>query len=81
MAKIYAQANRVVVWLGEAADNSDQALEEIRVAGDGKKSSSSLSPEMIQQAILTLFQRPWFRRIWVRNKHLTISIEITKNLI
>jgi hypothetical protein len=33
MAKIYGQASRVLVWLGEAADNSDQALEEIRLAG------------------------------------------------
>jgi hypothetical protein len=32
MAKIYGQANRVIVWLGEAAHNSDQALEDIRVA-------------------------------------------------
>jgi hypothetical protein len=70
MAKIYALANRVVIWLGEAADNSDQALEEIRVAGSGKKSSNSLSPEMIQQAILELLQRSWFRRIWVRKQTL-----------
>jgi hypothetical protein len=28
MAKIYGLANRVVVYLGEAADDSDQALEE-----------------------------------------------------
>ena len=66
MAKIYAQANRVIVWLGEGADNSDQAIEEIRVAGGDKKSSNSPSPEMIQQAILPLLRRPWFRRIWVR---------------
>jgi hypothetical protein len=32
MAKIYGQANRVIVYLGEAADDSDQALEDIRVA-------------------------------------------------
>ena len=65
MAKIYGQANRVVVWLGEAADNSNQALEEIRLAGD-KMSTNSLNKEMMQQAVLTLLQRPWFRRIWVR---------------
>jgi hypothetical protein len=40
MAKIYSQANRVIVWLGEAEDNSDQALEAIRVA-PGKKSTKT----------------------------------------
>jgi hypothetical protein len=32
MAKIYSKAHRVIVWLGETTDNSDRALEEIRVA-------------------------------------------------
>jgi len=64
MAKIYAQANRVIVWLGETADNSDQALQEIRNAG-GKEIKNSLEDETIQQAVTALLQRPWFRRIWV----------------
>jgi hypothetical protein len=64
MAKIYAQANRVVVWLGEEADNSDRALEEIRIVG-GNESKRSSNNEMIQQAIIALLDRPWFRRIWV----------------
>ena len=66
MAKIYGQANRVVVWLGEAADNSIQALEEIRVAGGKMSTNSSLSKEIMQQAVLALLRRPWFQRIWVR---------------
>jgi hypothetical protein len=69
MAKIYSQSNRVVVSLGEAADDSDLALEEIRAAG-GKKSASSLNNKTIQQAVLALLQRPWFRRIWVREQTL-----------
>ncbi|KAH7629769.1 heterokaryon incompatibility, partial [Sordaria sp. MPI-SDFR-AT-0083] len=32
MAKIYAKASRVIVWLGEKAAGSDQGLEEIRIA-------------------------------------------------
>jgi hypothetical protein len=80
MAKIYAQANRVVVWLGEGADNSDQALEEIRVAGGREKSSNYSSPGMINKAVLALLQRPWFRRIWVR-EHLIISVKFTNSLI
>jgi hypothetical protein len=66
MAKIYSQANRVVVWLGETADNSDQALEEIRHVAGGKMSTNSSNKEMIQKAVLALLRRPWFRRIWVR---------------
>jgi hypothetical protein len=68
MAKIYSQANRVLVWLGEAADNSDQALEEIRAAG-GKAIISS-NNETIRSAVLALLQRNWFRRIWVREQTL-----------
>jgi hypothetical protein len=66
MAKIYSKASRVRIWLGETADESDRALEEIRVAG-GKQSMNSLIDETIRQAILALLQRPWFRRIWVRD--------------
>ncbi|KAL8317509.1 hypothetical protein RB597_001076 [Gaeumannomyces tritici] len=34
MAKIYASASRVVVWLGTAADDSDRALEALRETAD-----------------------------------------------
>ncbi|KAB8254964.1 heterokaryon incompatibility protein-domain-containing protein [Aspergillus pseudonomiae] len=34
MPTIYGQANHVIVWLGETADQSDKALEVIRLAGD-----------------------------------------------
>jgi len=64
MAKIYAKASRVIVWLGEAADNSDQALEAIRVAADEQRTIPSID-ETNQQAILTLLEREWFKRIWV----------------
>jgi hypothetical protein len=65
MARIYGQANRVVVWLGEVADDSDQAIEEIRRAG-GRISPNSSNKEVAEKAVLALLQRPWFRRIWVR---------------
>ncbi|KAF2187518.1 HET-domain-containing protein [Zopfia rhizophila CBS 207.26] len=64
MAKIYSKANRVIVWLGDRADDSDRAVEEILVAA-GKQSTHSPAYKMPQQAILALLQRPWFRRIWV----------------
>jgi hypothetical protein len=69
MAKIYSEANRVIVWLGEMADNSDDALEGIRVAAQ-QESTNSLNDKTLQRAILALFQRPWFRRIWVSEQTL-----------
>jgi len=49
MAKTYGKASRVIAWLRETADNSDEALKAIRVAG--KKFTNSLNKEKIQQAI------------------------------
>jgi hypothetical protein len=69
MPKIYSKAHRIIVWLGEAADNSDEALEAIRIAA-GKQSTNSSNDETIQQSILKLLQRPWFQRIWVRKQSL-----------
>ena len=62
--KIYSQATRVLVWLGDEADDSDKALEAIW-GSRGEKTSNSLDEERIKQAFLKLFERPWFRRIWV----------------
>jgi hypothetical protein len=64
MAKIYSKAARILVWLGETADNSNTALERIRIAAENE-SLDSLNDTTIQQSILALLQRPWFRRIWV----------------
>jgi hypothetical protein len=64
MAKIYGQANRVIVYLGNEADGSDQAFEDIRVAAEDEPTNSSIS-EKSQTAILKLLKRPWFQRIWV----------------
>ncbi len=63
MAEIYSRASRVVVWLGEAKDDSDQALEDIRLAADAESPVN----EPNKQAILALLYRPWFERIWVRD--------------
>jgi hypothetical protein len=72
------QVNRVVVWLGEAADDSNRAVEEIRAAA-GKKSTNCSNNESIQQAILALFQRPWFRCIWVREQTLELTLAVAAN--
>ncbi|KAJ4991667.1 het domain protein [Stagonosporopsis vannaccii] len=54
MTKIYGQASRVLVWLGEATDDSSVAMEQIL---------SGSSEHLI--AVNRLLKRPWFRRIWV----------------
>ncbi|KAK3307140.1 heterokaryon incompatibility protein-domain-containing protein [Chaetomium strumarium] len=69
MAKIYAKASRVIVWLGKAADNSDHALIAIRKAAEEQDENAAISTsstvDETQQAILKLLERPWFQRIWV----------------
>ncbi|OCK88814.1 uncharacterized protein K441DRAFT_586923, partial [Cenococcum geophilum 1.58] len=64
MAEIYAKASRVIVWLGEAQEYRDQALETVRVAAENPMDLSKTQPFQ-QQRISMLLQRPWFRRIWV----------------
>lgn len=62
MAMIYALANCVIVWLGEADDNSDRALEEVYKSANGQQGGDD---QEMQSAVLKLLQRPWFKRIWV----------------
>ena len=71
MAKIYSKASRVVVWLGEAADDSDEVLEAIRVAAF-QKSANSPVVKPSWEAIFTLLERGWFERIWVRDRRSNI---------
>lgn len=75
MAKIYGQANRMIVWLAKMKEDSALALKEICLAAD-KEPMSSLNKEKAQQAILALLQRPWFERIWVRQQTLNNTRKI-----
>ncbi|KJK61508.1 Heterokaryon incompatibility protein HET [Aspergillus parasiticus SU-1] len=63
MPTIYGRASHVIVWLGRAADHSDRALDDIRLAAEG--STAQWGKEADSSAILMLLQRPWFRRIWI----------------
>ena len=67
MSRIYGYASRVIVWLGKSesthGQNSDRALEEIRAIAE--KGHLEYLDNQIRQEILTLLQRPWFRRVWV----------------
>ncbi|XHG03009.1 hypothetical protein AWENTII_006331 [Aspergillus wentii] len=66
MRMIYAQARRVIVWLGEVLEDSDNALEVISHLG---REQNILSCERIEKenhdACQRLLQRNWFGRIWV----------------
>ncbi|KAE8153767.1 heterokaryon incompatibility protein-domain-containing protein [Aspergillus avenaceus] len=72
MQMIYGYADRVVVWLGEAEDNSDEAIEHIRVAAEDNSPTHIPSPMgearaklFDHNACLKLLQRPWFERTWI----------------
>jgi hypothetical protein len=73
MARIYAYAVSVTVWLGEGDDASSQVLNLMRriVADDVKYSydwrataKAIIAPA--SEAIFALLNRSWFRRAWVR---------------
>jgi heterokaryon incompatibility protein (HET) len=76
MAAIYAKASRVIVWLGEAQDDSDRALDSIRTACE--KSAIPSDTEPFEQAVTQLLKRPWFRRIWVRKQSSILSVGVIK---
>ncbi|KAK5629540.1 hypothetical protein RRF57_005255 [Xylaria bambusicola] len=68
MAKIYARASRVIVWLEEETPdrkditNGDRALEIISDAAVHDRPTESPRD---QDAVLTLLERSWFQRIWL----------------
>ena len=66
MAKIYSNAHRVIVWLGEDTVETMGALEDIRLAANKELTEEHSKKEINEQAVLNLLQRPWFQRIWVR---------------
>ncbi|GLA08844.1 hypothetical protein AnigIFM60653_010643 [Aspergillus niger] len=68
MARIYEQASQVMVWLGEEANDSTQALEAIRVAAGSRYSgedSNLPSGSVPIEGIKNLFLRGWFYRMWI----------------
>ncbi|KAH6725008.1 heterokaryon incompatibility protein-domain-containing protein, partial [Leptodontidium sp. MPI-SDFR-AT-0119] len=64
MAKIYSNAHRVIVWLGDETEEIKGALEDIRLAAD-EESTEHSKKETNKQAILKLLEQQWFQRIWV----------------
>ncbi|GAB1204173.1 hypothetical protein APSETT445_002822 [Aspergillus pseudonomiae] len=73
MRTIYGEAWRVIVWLGEEADQSSDAFAAIRKAAEDASSDplpKSYCPDRSDSekhlpSSLALVQRSWFQRIWV----------------
>jgi len=65
MGKIYSKGSRVIVWLGEAVDNSDQALEAIRVAVENPVEDPANSPCATSKVLVSshLGRKPTFDNI------------------
>ncbi|KAK4665478.1 hypothetical protein QC763_402140 [Podospora pseudopauciseta] len=62
MRTIYAQAGRVIVWLGLPLDgHGDQALGSIRQAGG----EGLTVMEDDYTSVMVLLRRDWFRRMWI----------------
>ncbi|VUC28073.1 unnamed protein product [Clonostachys rosea] len=68
MSKIYSEAAQVVIYLGEAADNSDLAIEFIKECDNPSPETTSLSfpkTKTLLESLGNFFRRPWFTRVWV----------------
>ena len=69
MAEIYANSSGVVIWLGDAENDGDRALEAVRLIGEnstGLSTAKLSTAELSHQGIPQLLERPWFQRMWVR---------------
>ncbi|KAJ3547922.1 hypothetical protein NM208_g1252 [Fusarium decemcellulare] len=68
MSKIYSRAAAVLVYLGEAADNSDLAVQFILECDNPSPGTTALTyikSDVLAQALRRFFHRPWFSRVWV----------------
>ncbi|KAF0316000.1 heterokaryon incompatibility protein [Colletotrichum asianum] len=68
MPEIYSSAAEVLVYLGLATDSSNLALEAISrslTTNDCSHSQEKSMCKICQSAIFELFERPYFRRLWV----------------
>ncbi|KAG6354961.1 hypothetical protein INS49_004042 [Diaporthe citri] len=64
MGQIYSKAAQVLVWLGPAADGSDELLERMSQG----LTEEEIADPTLQNASLALMGQPWFTRIWVQQE-------------
>jgi hypothetical protein len=88
IAQIYARASRIIVWLEEIVADHDQRRKEVITNSDrgleiiGKATTHGLAtkiPRPDQDAVLTLLQRSWFQRLWVRHERPKQSVSTTNS--
>lgn len=66
MNMIYATARALIIWLGESSADSDLALEWINHLGSGSPYDKMPNiPNDTWQAMQSLLERPWWKRIWI----------------
>lgn len=68
MAAIYSSATNVAIYLGEASEDSDLAIDFIVECDKPSSDTNSLSYPKSDELVLALrsfFYRPWFTRVWV----------------
>ncbi|KAI1119264.1 heterokaryon incompatibility protein-domain-containing protein [Nemania sp. NC0429] len=72
MAEIYAKAREVAIWLGPSENDSELAIEllqDIAIARDDFREIADLlfSPSQLRAvgAVVSLFQRDYWKRLWV----------------
>ncbi|UKZ78188.1 hypothetical protein TrVFT333_005923 [Trichoderma virens FT-333] len=66
MNLIYSAARALIIWLGESSSDSDLAMEWIDYLGRASAYDKMPNiPNNAWQAMQSLLERPWWRRIWI----------------
>lgn len=72
MRSIYALAERVLVWLGDAIEDGDKALVSIRKIAEEQYPNIGENRDIC----LRLLERAWFRRIWA-SQHQSFACKLS----
>ncbi|UKZ59560.1 uncharacterized protein TrAtP1_000861 [Trichoderma atroviride] len=66
MNMIYGRASELIIWLGPPSFDSELAIQSILEMGSGSPYDKLFTVENdVWQAIQSLFERPWWKRIWI----------------
>lgn len=72
MGRIYQEAKKVLVWLGEAADDSDAIFEWMNSPDGGQRTGLGSNWRLLEDTwgnvLLAVSCRPYWRRVWVIQK-------------
>lgn len=64
MKNIYADAQLVRIWLGEATDGNDEAFDRLQRLHRGDDVDGGFLRQDLD-SLTEIFSRPWWRRVWV----------------